>query len=113
MDSGHSYYAPIVPLFIITAAAKSDSLWCIRRILWNADLTSLSIVIEILFTHAYTTLIVAACANKVAASVLRIGSLFATWSIHGLLLSEAVKPSLYPQEANLMDSYDKFHQLLH
>ena len=82
MDSGHSYYAPIVPLFIITAAAKSDSLWCIRRILWNADLTSLSIVVEIIFIPAYTTLTLAASANKVAASALRVGSLFATWLIH-------------------------------
>ena len=82
MESGLSYYAPIVPLYIITAAAKSDSLWCIRRILWNADLTRLSTVLEIVFLHTYTTLIVAASANKVAASFLRVGSLFATWLIH-------------------------------
>ena len=56
LDSGHSYYAPIVPLFVFTAAAKSDSLWCIRRILWNADVTSLIIVLEIILLHAYITL---------------------------------------------------------
>ena len=44
------------------------------------------------------TLILAANPNKVATLVLWTGLLFATWLIHSLHPSEAIKASLYQQE---------------
>ena len=38
VDSGHSYNAPVVPPFTITAAAHSDILCRIRQSLWDAEM---------------------------------------------------------------------------
>ena len=75
---------------------SSDSMGC-----WDDGLTILP---EIQFVHAYTNLI---------GSLHTLGPLFATWLIHGLLLSNAIKASLYRQELIQTVSRREFCWLLH
>ena len=95
-----------------------SSSWALRRSIVYVELAfvgccddSIAILPYIIFTHAYTTRIVAASPNKVAASVLCIGSLFVTWLKHRLLLPTAIKASFYRQEVFSINSCREFLRL--